>query len=178
MQEQTEELVRRAKAGSQQAFSELAVLYKPLIESECFRRSDKLDIRELRQSALIALYSAVCTYDPERGVTFGAFAKVCVSNRLNSELRRIRPFDEELNETIRALGTPEDDFIARETHLDRLCRIDAALTDYEKKVFLLFVNGESYKSIAAKLGRTEKSVDGAMRRSREKLRRVLKDDLK
>ena len=175
MQTQTEELVSRAKAGSQQAFSELAVIYTPLIESECLRRAGKWDMDDLKQAALIGLYSAVCAYDPGRGVTFGAFAKVCISNRIDSELRRIRPGEDELDETIRASGTPEEDFIAKESYLDRLERIDAVLSDYEKKVFSLYLNGESYKFIAARLGKTEKSVDGALRRSKEKLRRVLKD---
>ena len=169
----TVELVRSAKGGSQQAFSELVLLYTPLIENECLRRAGRLDMDELKQAALIGLYSAVCAYDPSKGVTFGAFAKVCVSNRLDSELRRLRPADDELDESIRGAGNPEDDFIEKESYLTKLASIDAALSDYEKRVFLLYLNGESYRFIAARLGRTEKSVDGALRRSKEKLRRVL-----
>ena len=177
MQRQTEELVSRAKAGSQQAFSELAVIYTPLIESECLKHKDKLDMDELKQAALIGLYSAVCAFDPGRGVTFGAFAKVCIANRINSELRRVRPAEEELDEELHGAGSPEDDIIERESYLDRLESIDAALTDYEKNVFLLYLNGESYKFIAARLGKTEKSVDGAIRRSKEKLRRFWDKEL-
>ena len=47
------------------------------------------------------------------------------------------------------------------------------LTDYERDCLQLLLEGYRYADIAKKLGRTEKSVDGALTRARSKLRRAL-----
>jgi len=171
-----QKLIEEAKNGSQRAFSELALRYKPLMESECLRRNDgRVDLDDLKQAALIGLYSAVCCFDPSRGVTFGAYARVCIGNRVKSELRSApaesEPYDEESDHDF-VSSSPEEDFIARETLARKMSDVEAALSDYEKQVFRLYLSGESYKFIAARLGRSEKSVDGAVARSKEKLRRV------
>ena len=174
-----EKLITEARAGHQRAFSELVLQYTPLIESECLKRADKLDLPDLKQAALIGLYSAVCSYDFSRGVTFGAYARVCVSNRLDSELRRAPRKDESLDEALsRETGlSPEEEIIARERLAQRLAHIDSLLSDYERQVFKLYLGGESYKFIAARLGKSEKSVDGAIRRAKEKLRRAFSETL-
>lgn len=46
------------------------------------------------------------------------------------------------------------------------------LTAYEREVFRRFYSGQSYETIAKELSRSEKSVDNALRRIREKWRRV------
>ena len=174
------ELVRAAKKGSQRAFSELVLQYTPLIESECLRRAGAtVEMDELKQAAMLGLYGAVCSYEEDRGVTFGAFARVCISNRLDSELRRARPSDEPLDDQRIGAGitsSPEESYILREDLIRGLAQVDQVLTEYERRVFLLYLSGESYKFIAARLGKTAKSVDGAIRRSKEKLRRALGED--
>lgn len=174
---ETEKLIDEAKKGSQRAFSELVIRYTPLIESECLCRAGTMDMDDLKQAALIGLYSAVCAYDAERGVTFGAYARVCIGHRLNSELRRAprasEPLDEKSLAADASASSPEDELIARESFRKSVADIDAALSDYERRVFRLYLGGESYKFIAARLGKSEKSVDSAICRSKEKLRRIL-----
>ena len=173
-QKETAELAARVKAGNQRAFSELAVQYRPLIEHECLRRAGRLAVDELSQAALIGLYSAACSFDPSLGVTFGAYARVCVSNRIDSELRAVRPSNEPLDEENAGTDiSPEEAFLSDESYRLRLASIDRILSDYEKQVFMLYLQGESYKFIAARLGKSEKSVDGALTRSRAKLRAAL-----
>lgn len=44
------------------------------------------------------------------------------------------------------------------------------LSEYEKRVLILYIDGLKYKDIAKALSKREKSVDNALQRARKKLR--------
>ena len=166
------ELVQGVRDGSHTAFAELAILYRPMLKSEASSRAGRVAYDDLYQEALIALHAAALSFDLSRGVAFGAYARICVSRRLTSAIRRDGGPDHlELDCDIESPGaTPEQFVLAREQHRGFLRFIDSALTEYEREVFRLYLDGHSYIDIAARLGKTRKSVDGAIRRSKEKLR--------
>ncbi len=146
-----------------------------MLENECSKRAGKLESDDLYQAALIALYSAACSFDESRqGITFGLYAKICVQRRLDSELRRVNVPVEELTDEneISPAASPEEELISRENYRDLLDSIDRALTESEREAFMLYLADKSYAEIARILGRTEKSVDGALRRAKEKLRKI------
>ena len=64
---------------------------------------------------------------------------------------------------------PEKRFIVREQLLSVYAAIDFKLSDYEKDVLNLFVDGLSYKEIAMRLNTNVKSVNNAIVRIRIKL---------
>ena len=171
---ETTQLAAEVKSGSQSAFSELEERYRPMIRNEVSARCGRVAFDDLYQEAMIALFAAASAFDPDRGVTFGAFARVCVCHRLDSALRRgADPVCETLSDEIGLCAdSPEAALLADESYGQRLRFIDGMLTDQERSAFMLYLEGLSYRDIASRLGRTPKSVDGALRRSKEKLRRA------
>lgn len=171
----TVDLLVRVRSQSQQAFAELALAYAPLIESECAKRVGKIEADELRQVALIGLYSAACSFDiTKEGITFGLYAKICIGRRLDGELRKLYTRVEEPigDDEISPVASPEEELIARESYNKLLEQIDRTLTEGERSAFMLYLSRKSYAEIANILGRTEKSVDGAIRRAKAKLRKI------
>jgi len=63
----------------------------------------------------------------------------------------------------------EEAAIKKERLLDVYEKIEDELTDLERTVLRLFVDGLSYKEIADRLGKNPKSVDNALSRIRGKL---------
>lgn len=169
------ELLAQVKNGNQKAYAELSRQYAPMLENECKKRVGQSEYDDLYQAALMALYSAACSFDSSReGITFGLYAQICVRRRLDGELRRAgKNVDEPIDENeISPAATPEEELISRENYRVLLDSIDRTLTEAERSVFLLYLADKSYAEIARILGRTEKSVDGALRRAKEKLRKI------
>jgi len=170
-------LTEQVKSGSQEAFSELVARYDPMIKSEIafYLGFGAVSFDELYQEAMIALFAAATSFDKNYGSTFGSYTRVCVRHRFDSFVRKNAgtPFSEELSENLLFPGlSPEESLIADESYRLRMEFIDGMLTPYERSVFLLYLEGRSYREIAKKSGKSEKSVDGALRRAREKLRRA------
>ena len=122
------------------------------------------------------MYGAARTYDESRGgLTFGLYAKICVRRRLDGEFRRAGKYRYDVpiaeNEAS-PLASPEEELIAREDYRELLNSIDRVLTESERAAFTLYLEGKSYAEIARILGRTAKSVDGALRRAKEKIRKI------
>lgn len=170
-------LIKEVQDGNKDAFNEIISRYEPLIVSivskylsdELFGASDRDD---LSQEASIALYNAVMSYDVlQSEVSFGLYAKICLSNSLNSALRKRR-------RQLKADMAQQDDAERRSVFddADRLSdagllldRIDSLLSAFEKAVFRLFIRGCSHRAIAEELGCKEKSVDNAVYRIRTKI---------
>lgn len=168
------ELIKEVQSGNKDAFNEIIRRYEPLISSivsrylsdEFFSQSDRDD---LSQEAAIALYNAVMSYDIlQSEVSFGLYAKICLSNSLNSALRRRK----RQLEADRVQLTEESEYLNDDKASDAgllLERVDGLLSDFEKSVFRLFIRGYSHRFIAETLGRTEKSIDNAIYRIRSKI---------
>ena len=174
------ELIRAVQSGDKDAFNEIIRRFEPLILStmsgylngELFGMSDRDD---LYQEAAIALYSAAMSYDLEcSGVSFGLYAKICLNNSLKSALRRRkRQLAADNAQYEASAGQRESSFgLPDETNADvslLLARIDGLLSDFERKVFRLYLGGYSHRFIAETLGRSEKSIDNAVYRIKKKL---------
>ena len=180
------DLIIAARNGDQEAFSCIFHQYLPLIRKtlSSFAASfDALEREDALQEALIALYQAVQSYRGD-GVAFGAYAGVCIKNRLISYLRSEKKSqqsswvliselaDGESADIIDTAATPEQSFIDREAFHTFFQTIMANFTSLEKRVFLLYVDGYSYKEIANSLNISEKSVDNAITRLRTKLKKL------
>lgn len=175
-------LLSRTKAGEESAFFEIAEQYKPLIESCVCYFNSKLPHEELQQEALIALYRAACSYDPDvSNVSFGLYAKICINNSLISLSRNVAKYesvaidDYEIDSDVNVDLDPSVDYINRESFikLDKFVRDH--LSSYEYSVFRLYLDGYRVKEIASILSKTEKSVTGAIMRLKIKLRSSLKN---
>lgn len=182
------ELVVRARDGSQEALSDLKTQYAPLIESQISKHSltdmSLQDVVDLREEALIIFCSAVCNYDcSSDGVEFGLYAKICIENGLisyvRSYLRRkkrpILPL-----ERVELLSGDSPNFLQNivdeENAADLVRLIRSKLSDYENRVWWMYVSGMRVSDIASALQNTDpKSVSNAIYRIRRKLKGLLID---
>ncbi len=178
----TDELLRAIQNGSSGAFVKLSDMYNPLIVKEVFRYEGTLgtaDLDDLRQAALISLYRAAVSYRFDKGVTFGLYAKICIVNGIADTLRYfgkkicdvcIDELDED--DAPASEDNPQSLMLDKESAsvLDK--RIKGALSPLESRIFDLYLEGYSYAEIAEQLGKTPKSVDNALRRVKEKLKKL------
>jgi len=180
------ELICRFRAGDEAAFDELLLQYQPLIESLVTKFSSEeysaTSREDLRQEAAVAFYRSVLSYDLEqRDVEFGLYAKICLSNALISKLRAKRsPMEERLEDSkqeIELAGESEDP-AAKLLEQERLSALYAiireTLSEFEYRVWNLYLSGQTAKEIGTLVGRDEKSIANAIYRIRKKLRAVLK----
>lgn len=210
MENELRELLDRVRLGESGAFESLAERYLNLTESAVRRFAPSFgisregsdstyDLDDLRQNAAMALYRAAETYRPNdegQKVSFGLYAKVCVSNALISELRKYRRRSKTKTRRVRtatsesstdgheaghrrrgciAEGDPIYRLVSEEELRDTLERFRSGLSPYEREVFEDHIVGKSVVEIAERLGRNEKSVSNALYRMKVKVRGLLKD---
>ena len=183
-------LITLAQQGDGSAFSQLLNMYEPLISSTVAGTMAKMpelteaDAEDLRQEAVLAFYSSLISYDFSiSNVEFGLYAKVCICNRLVSQMRIIKRhlshsapmYDPE---ELARIVSEDDDPAARIIELERerslMKLISDNLSPYENEVFGMYVSGMSAAHMAEKLGASEKSVNNAVYRIRSKLKALLK----
>lgn len=185
------DLIQRAGNGSREAFEELRSRYNPLIESRIsvhvLPEMTQQDIEDLREEALILFCNAVCNYDHGyEGVEFGLYAKICIENGLISFIRsyvrrkkkNIFFLSPELqgNDSLLNDDDPMQDMIDSENLASLVKLIQSNLSEYESRVWWLYVSGMAVADIAQLLGGVEpKSVSNAIYRIRKKLRTCLSD---
>lgn len=181
------ELIFRLQSGDEVAYSDLLEIFNPLITSAVasFVRflTEGYDEEDIRQDARLALYQAALSYDLHQiKVTFGLYAKICINNALTTKFKRSGkklPFNfcslDELDESV---GFAADDIssalIDSEAYIELDSKIKGCLSEYEYKVFCMYVEGFGRSEIASKLGKDEKSVSNAVQRVTEKLRKIIK----
>ncbi len=190
--EKTIQLIDSVKNGERAAFSELIGQYRPLLLSLTSRFTEEgvgpLDNQEMFAEAALSFYRAVLRYEPSRAVSFGAYAKVCVTHALISEYRKnrkdhslqITSLDELQENGAHFYGLEEENndpafsLIKQEEIEDLYQRAVACLSSYEAAVFDRYIKGYSQKQIAFELSKSEKSVSNAIGRMLAKLRAELR----
>ena len=185
--ERIKDLVFLAQSGDQEAFSELLYVYDPLLSSTVskFKVEGMLDtdVEDLRQEATLAFYSALLSYDPSISeVEFGLYAKVCICNRLVSQVRTIKKHianstlsysAEDLLKYVAEDGDPSKNIVELEAERSLMKLISDNLSDMENRVFEMYVSGMSAAEMAKRLDVSEKSVSNTVYRIRKKLKSVL-----
>ena len=179
--QQIENILASVRSGEQSAFVQLLSLYQPLVEAEVARHAASLshaDREDLRQVALVSLYRAALGFDAsQKEVEFGFFAKTCITRALISELRVLRrrsadtlspeePVDVFVDDPVTRL-IEQEDFAALEA------RIRALLSPFELRVWMLYLTGHRSGEIARRLEKDTHSIENAVYRIRQKLRKSL-----
>lgn len=181
-------LIERIKSGDSAGFELLREDYSALVTHEVSRFCENLttsDYDDIKQTAQIALYRAAMSYDTKQtNVSFGLYAKICIVNALLSCRRKMNRADEYSDYSLDALESDNDSFLPGSGDPSELLIskeewgftrdiINSALSKYENRVFDMYISGFSYSEIAARLSKTEKSVDNAMCRIKSKLKALL-----
>ncbi len=182
-------LIQNAKNGDQDAFTSLKVKYSPLIDACVYRYTSSdmtaQDVEDLSQEALVCFFGSVCSYDCEQNIEFGLYAKICIENRLVSFIRmrnrrnRIRPVSLESGGEAFTCEDGEDVLqllVDRERTATLVRRIKDLLSDYEDRVWWMYVSGRTVSEIAKLVGTDSRSVTNAVYRIRRKLKKSLSQD--
>ena len=177
-------------AGDEEAFSQIVRMYTPLVDSICARYLcsgdfSEQDIEDIRQELTIALYDAVLAYDMSREkIEFGLFAKICMTNRIISRLRKLERMrgkeisvsDDELmsDNGVKATSDEPSLLVIDKESVDSINGlINRNLSKFEISVFGLYISGYSSRDIANILGTNDKSAQNAIYRIRKKLKALL-----
>ena len=183
--EKTKELIFQARAGDDMAFGLLCEQYKNLLDSMSRRYFDICsleyassdDFDDFYQEARMALYNAIIRYDTDnQNVTFGAFAKVCVRNRLVSYVRRVKSKKRHMgNEDAGAAdgSSVQDTVVRRELGEKLISAADSTLSRYERKIFSYYIEGRRTNEISLLVGKDVKSINNAIYRIRSKLKKTV-----
>ena len=158
-----------------------------------FVLSKGYDFNDLFQEGRLGLTQAINDYKEQKNVQFYTFANLCIERQIASFLRNIaRDKHKLLNDSISLDTTtnsvgrpltelilddknidPEMSFIEMEEKEELFSKIDKVLTESERDVFNLRVQGFTYKEISQLLNITEKAVDGTMGRIKSKISNII-----
>lgn len=183
-------LTDEIKAGNEDAFNILAERYGYIITyniskfsniytSESFQKCGAAK-EDLFQECFIVLFKAAKYYDLMKNVKFSTYANVCVKNYLISFYRKYyRKYGGKNYEMISIDDIPENECSKCDQYFILSDIIDIplifkTLTDFEKKVFLMYIERKSYKYIAEILNKSVKSIDNAVCRIKIKLKPYVK----
>ncbi len=184
-------LCARAASGDRIAEEMLVLRYNRLVRV-CARPFFLAggDSEDLIQEGMLGLLSAIRSFQPEKAASFRTFAEICIKSRLISAVRsassgKHTPLNSYISfETPSFDGiadcsplaaadlmqeSPEDLLISREELREYLDAARDRLSGFEAKVLGHYLDGLSYREIAAQVDRSPKSVDNAVQRIRRKL---------
>lgn len=140
------------------------------------------ELDDLRQEAYVALLSAIGSYDEHRGSSFSTYAIACINNRFNDAIKSAgRQKNRILNESVSltedenrpdlfAVDSPEEIAIGWDEYRRIRESIDRDLSETERNVLNLWIDGYTYDEITESLGMSPKAVNNALQRARKKLK--------
>lgn len=188
-----EELILLIQNGDKDATEYLLKKYSPLVKKSI--RTLYLigaDTEDLSQEGMIGLFKAIQNYQPDNSASFYTFAKLCIDRQIYSAIKaskrkkhsplntyisfysKANTEDTKLIDNLEAGNdsNPEHIILDREStiHIENLLK--EHLSKLEKEVLPLYLDGMPYSEIAALLGKSTKSIDNAIQRIREKVKRL------
>ncbi|MFS8650345.1 MAG: RNA polymerase sporulation sigma factor SigH [Caldibacillus sp.] len=192
-----EMLVKLVHQGDGDALDFLIQKYRQFVRAKS--RSYFLvgaDQEDIVQEGMIGLFKAIRDYRGDKLTSFKAFAELCITRQiitaiktatrqkhipLNSYVSLDKPvFDEDSDRTLMDVISgassldPEELIIHQEEYDSIEGKIGELLSDLEKKVLTLYLEGRSYQEISGELNRHVKSIDNALQRVKRKLEKYLK----
>jgi RNA polymerase sporulation-specific sigma factor len=191
-----EQVVEHVHLGDSEALDYLINKYKNFVRAKA--RSYFLigaDREDIVQEGMIGLYKAIRDFREDKLTSFKAFAELCITRQiitaiktatrqkhipLNSYVSLDKPiYDEESDRTLMDVISgakvmdPEELIINQEEFDDIEVKMAELLSDLERKVLVLYLDGRSYQEISEDLNRHVKSIDNALQRVKRKLERYL-----
>lgn len=171
-----ENIVAAVRSGD---YSELDTLIKlcVFVPETAISAAQKLGFEhdDLRQEGVVALLYALHSYDPAMGANFRTYSSRCIKRRIASVLRSVTSSKRLSMADYISLDSgceiaQQQNWMQDVELRDIKERLFCHLSKMEAEVFRLYLAGLSYKEIAGKIGKSEKSVGNALRRIRGKLR--------
>lgn len=191
-----EDIVGAVHEGDGEALEFLISKYRNFVRAKA--RSYFLigaDREDIIQEGMIGLYKSIRDFKGDKLASFKAFAELCITRQiitaiktatrqkhipLNSYVSLDKPiYDEESDRTLldvicgTQVSDPEELIINQEEFVGLEYKMSEILSDLERKVLMLYLDGRSYQEIAEDLDRHVKSIDNALQRVKRKLEKYL-----
>ncbi|WEK53827.1 MAG: RNA polymerase sporulation sigma factor SigH [Candidatus Cohnella colombiensis] len=191
-----EDIVEMVRFGNSDALEFLINKYRNFVRAKA--RSYFLigaEREDIVQEGMIGLYKAIRDFKGDKLASFKAFAELCITRQiitaiktatrqkhipLNSYVSLDKPiYDEDSDRTLldvicgSRVCDPEEMLINQEEFYGLEDKMSEILSDLERKVLMLYLDGRSYQEIAVDLDRHVKSIDNALQRVKRKLERYL-----
>ncbi|WP_373231634.1 RNA polymerase sporulation sigma factor SigH [Cohnella sp.] len=191
-----EDIVEFVRIGDSEALEYLINKYRNFVRAKA--RSYFLigaEREDIVQEGMIGLYKAIRDFKGDKLASFKAFAELCITRQiitaiktatrqkhipLNSYVSLDKPiYDEDSDRTLldvicgSRVCDPEEMIINQEEFTGLEDKMSEILSDLERKVLMLYLDGRSYQEIAVDLDRHVKSIDNALQRVKRKLERYL-----
>jgi len=191
-----EDVVEAVRGGSSEALEHLINKYRNFVRAKA--RSYFLigaDREDIVQEGMIGLYKSIRDFRGDKLSSFKAFAELCITRQiitaiktatrqkhipLNSYVSLDKPiYDEDSDRTLldvicgSKMSDPEELIINQEEFNGLEDKMGEILSDLERRVLMLYLDGRSYQEIAVDLDRHVKSIDNALQRVKRKLERYL-----
>jgi len=187
------QLVMRARNGDQKALDELMRRYSGFVRlkaSSYFLAGG--DAEDLIQEGLIGLYKAVRDFSPDKS-SFRSFAELCVTRQIITAIKTATRYKHApLNTYVSFSHTPAgqesdgdctlgdalpgptvDDpsvcVISTEELQSLVFTLGSGLSKLEADALKLYLEGESYETMAERLGCDTKTIDNALQRVKRKV---------
>ncbi|KAA9018700.1 RNA polymerase sporulation sigma factor SigH [Niallia endozanthoxylica] len=196
MQLEDEEIIDLVHKGESEALDFLIHKYRNFVRAKA--RSYFLigaDREDIVQEGMIGLFKAIRDFKEDKLSSFKAFAELCITRQiitaiktatrqkhipLNSYVSLDKPiYDEESDRTLMdvisgAKVLDPEELIINQEEFDHIeIKMAELLSDLERKVLALYLDGQSYQEISEELNRHVKSIDNALQRVKRKLERYL-----
>ncbi len=191
-----EDIVEAVRLGDAAALEYLINKYRNFVRAKA--RSYFLigaEREDIVQEGMIGLYKSIRDFRGDKLASFKAFAELCITRQiitaiktatrqkhipLNSYVSLDKPiYDEDSDRTLQdvicgsSVCDPEEMIINQEEFYGLEDKMTELLSDLERKVLMLYLDGRSYQEIAVDLDRHVKSIDNALQRVKRKLERYL-----
>ena len=198
-EEMTDEQVVRVAQGERGGTTDAALeyllnKYKNFVRTKA--RSYFLigaDHEDIVQEGMIGLYKAIRDYKEEKLSSFRAFAELCITRQiitaikqatrqkhqpLNNSVSLNKPLSDQEPQTLAetlfsdSSSDPEAILLVKEA-LDNITGKKKIFSDMELAVWVQYLRGRSYSEIAQAMGKSLKTVDNAIQRTKKKLETLL-----
>lgn len=183
-----ETLVVMAQEGDKTAEAELLLRYRNLVRF--YARKFFLvggETEDLIQEGMIGLYQAIGSFkkDGEEKRSFKKFASLCVWRQIIDAVKKAagkknEPLKDYVSIAYEGVTLseldPEQTVILNDDRKELNEKMSRILTDTEFKVFTMYMDGRSSAEICEITGKGYKSVDNAVQRSKQKLRKAFQNE--
>ena len=190
-----ESLIERIHAGQEELTDYILEKYKPLVR----KKTNAMyliggETEDLIQEGMIGLFKAVRDFREEKESSFYHFAELCINRQLYSALEASnRKKHLPLNSYVSLSGSEDEDGVPMEELLpfisenpeqriieqelwdDFQNKLSGNLSKMEKQVLMQYLDGYNYIQIAKQMQKPPKSIDNALQRIRQKIRKIQQD---
>lgn len=195
------EILNYISEANEEAIELIYEKYKPLINKVANKLYKKycinsgLEVNDLIQEGMLGLNNAINHYSENKDTLFYTYAKTCIERKMissvigaNRQKHKILndsiSFEIDINDDNLSLEAvfgdseynPENILLDIESREEFMKKVNNILTDFELKVLQLKMDGFDYKEIAEVIDKDVKSVDNAIQRIRNKIKKVIKNN--